>query len=450
MIKIKPPLLILMVFSLQATAQPAASVHAAAFGSALPVELKASKRRTCKTTPELEAQVDQYIEALKSSGLAPKEIKSIFHQEDLIAATRNAVVIEVMKKASVDFQGLKFGMLDTDVGKIAKFQELLLLKPTKESEELFDSLRGVVNTPAANEIKAILKHQGFAYPNLLNPNLTNQEIREIIAELPVLRGYLHEMPGMQFAIRDYNTKNITKDQFRERFLVNLGHNGPNEGYWSYLSNTVVPAALAKAKHPKAKILFADTIYASEKIENGVVVPNYPLPQSTAAVVHAVFDRLSQGSRGGVDKIFYELGGTMLADNQKSALRGIGIPPNTGLQLPYEMLIGNPEKTVLQLQALQKHAATSPIFNKTQQKVLSHFVGGAIKRLQIQNEFIKQNFETTKDASGAMQKMTLHYASKSVTFTNDTPADEVANAMREMLRHEESLHGEPFKEFTLSK
>jgi len=356
----------------------------------------------------------------------------------------------VMKKAGVDFQGLKFGMLDSDVGKIAKFQENLLLKPTKESEELFDNLRGVAKTPAATELEVILKKKGFAYPHLLNPSLSNQDIREIIAEVPVLRGYLHELPGMQLAIRDFNAGHITNKQFRERFLANLAHNGPHEGYWSFLSNNIVSSALANAKHAKAKVLFAHTIYESEKLPNGVVVPKYPSPQSPAGVVHCVFDRLSQGTRGGVDKIFYELGGAVLASNPKAAIRGIGIPPNTGLQLPHEMLIGNPEKTMRQLLALQLHAGTSSLFTKTQQKELSHFVGGAIARLEKQNKFINEHIKVVKDGSGGIQKLTLKFQSESITMTNDTSAEDVALAMSKMLHHEESLHGEPFKEFSLSK
>ncbi len=421
----------------------------AAPSAALPVELKAVHSGISKSTPELEAQVDRYVEALRGADLSPKEVKSILHQEDLIAATRNPVVAKVLDKARVDYQGLKFGMLDSDVGKLAKFQENLLLKNTKESEELFDTLRGTVKTPAAQELKTVLKDLGFPHPNLLNPNLTNQEVREIIAEVPVLRGYLHELPGMQLAIRDLNAGHITQNQFRERILANLGHNGPNEGYWSFLSNNIVPTSLGNAKHPKAKLLFADSVFATDQVINGVVVPRYPAPQSPAGIVHSTFDRLSQGTRGGIDKIFYELGGAPLAANPKTAIREIGVPPNKGLQLPHEMLIGNPEKTMSQLEALQQHAATSPQFSKTQQTELSHFVGGAIVRLQKQNDFIQQNVIIAKDSNGLIKKMTLRYQDKKIVLTNDSPAEDVAGAMEKMLRHEESLHGDPFKEFKLA-
>ncbi len=428
------------------TSAPSAMVTPSA---ALPVELKAVHSGISKSTPELEAQVDRYVEALRGADLSPKEVKSILHQEDLIAATRNPVVAKVLDKARVDYQGLKFGMLDSDVGKLAKFQENLLLKNTKESDELFDTLRGTVKTPAAQELKTVLKDLGFPHPNLLNPNLTNQEVREIIAEVPVLRGYLHELPGMQLAIRDLNAGHITQNQFRERILANLGHNGPNEGYWSFLSNNIVPTSLGNAKHPKAKLLFADSIFATDQVINGVVIPRYPAPQSPAGIVHSTFDRLSQGTRGGVDKIFYELGGAPLAANPKTAIREIGVPPNKGLQLPHEMLIGNPEKTMSQLEALQQHAATSPQFSKTQQTELSHFVGGAIARLQKQNDFIQQNVIVVKDSNGLIKKMTLRYQDKKIVLTNDSPAEDVAGAMEKMLRHEESLHGDPFKEFKLA-
>ena len=425
-----------------------ASTQAAPPSAALPVEKAIAKTEVSKSSPELEAQVDSYVKALKADDLAPKEAKSVLHQQDLIAATRNPVVATVMTKTGVNFQGLKFGMLDSDVGKIAKFQENLLLKPTVESNELFDNLRGVAKTPASLELEMILKQQGFAHPHVLNPKLTNQEIREIIAEVPVLRGYLHELPGMQLAIRDFNAGNISKEQFRERFLANLGHNGPNEGYWSFLSNNLVPNALAKAQHPKAKSLFEGTIYQSGKTANGVTIPVYPSPQSVEGVVHSVFDRLSQGTRGGVDKIFYELGGAKLAASPKAAIREIGMAPNTGLQLPHEMLVGNPEKTMLQLKALQKHAGTSPIFTKPQQGELSQFVGGAITRLEKQNQFIKENLDVVRDEKGVIQKMTLRFQNQKITITNDTPADEVAESMSKMLHHEENLHGEPFKEFVL--
>ena len=165
-------------------------------------------------------------------------------------------------------------------------------------------------------------------------------------------------------------------------------------------------------------------------------------------MHSVFDRLSQGTRGGVDKIFYELGGAKLAASPKAAIREIGTAPNTGLQLPHEMLVGNPEKTMLQLKALQKHAGTSPIFTKPQQGELSQFVGGAIARLEKQNQFIRENLDVVRDEKGMIQKMTLRFQNQKITITNDTPADEVAESMSKMLHHEENLHGEPFKEFVL--
>lgn len=423
--------------------------------SRLPAEQKV-EGKVSKSSPELEAQVDKYVESLKGADLSPKEVKSILHQQDLITATRNPVVAKVMSKAEVDFQGLKFGMLDSDVGKIAKFQENLLLKNTKESEELFDTIRGTAQTPATKEVKSILADLGFAHPSLLNPEISNQEIRDIIAEVPVLRGYLHELPGMQLAIRDLNAGNITSQQFRERFLANLGHNGPDDGFWGFLSGNVVPTSLANAKHPKAKVFFANSIFDhGEKIPSGVVKPKYPMPQTPAAIVHSTFDRLSQGTRGGVDKIFYELGGAPLAANPKAAIREIGVPPNKGLQLPNEMLIGNPEKTVRQLEALQKHAATAKQLNKVQQNELSQFVGGAIHRLEKQNEYIKDHVELARDANGLVERMTLKFTDelgndKKLVFTNDSPAADVAKGMERMLLHEERLHGEPFKNFKITE
>lgn len=422
--------------------------------SRVPVELKVEGRLS-KTTPELEAQVDTYVQALKSADLSPKEVKSILHQEDLITATRNPVVAKVIEKAQVDVHGLKFGMLDSDIGKIAKFQENLLLKNTKESEELFDTIRGTAHTPASKELKTVLQELGFAHPSLLNPNISNQEIRDIIAEVPVLRGYLHELPGMQLAIRDLNAGHITATQFRERILGNLGHNGPNEGFWGFLSNEIVPTSLANAKHPKAKDLFANSIFAAEKLPSGVTKPKYPMPQSSAGIVHSVFDRLSQGTRGGVNKIFYELGGAPLVANPKAAIREIGVPPNKGLQLPQEMLIGNPDKTMRQLQALQQHAATFKLLTKPQQTELSQLVGGAINRLQKQNDYIKDHVELSRDSNGSVERLILKFTDelghdKKLVFTNDSPAEDIAQGMDQMLLHEERLHGEPFKNFKISQ
>lgn len=441
----------LVIFSLvlnSASAEPVLQVVSPS--AALPVEKKSTKSRLSESTQELEDQVDFYIAALKTSDLSPKEVKSILHQEDLIAATRNPVVVAVMNKAGVDYQGLKFGMLDSDIGKLSKFQENLLLKKTKESDELFDNLRGVVAAPAVQELKKILKQLGFIHPNLLNPNLTNHEIREIITEIPMLRGYLHELPGIHLAIRDFNSGNITSHQFRERFLANLGHNGPDEGYWNFLSTNTIPTLLANAKHPKAKVLFADSIFTHEKLPNGVVTPKYPSPQSPAGVVHAVFDRLSQGTRRGIDKIFYELGDALLASNPRVSIRNVGVSPNIGLQLAHEMLIGNPVKTMHQLASLKQHASTSSHFNKTQQTELSQFVDGAIARLEKQNRFINNNVEVVMNKFGSLEKITLNFQGQSIVLKNDTAAEDVAKAMSKMLHYEESLHGEPFKDFTLPK
>lgn len=400
---------------------------------------------------ELDEQVKKYVESIKTADLSPKEVKSVLHQEDLIIATQNASVAKVIEKAKVDVEGLKFGMLDSDVGKIAKFQEHILINKNKESDELFDTIRGSDQTPAGKEVKSILSSLGFANPQMLNPNISNQDIREIIAEVPVLRGYLHELPGMQLAIRDLNTGKITPAQFRERFLANLGHNGPDDGFWGFLSGTIVPNSLANAKHPKAKVLFANSIFASEKLPSGVVKPKYPMPQSPAGIVHSTFDRLSQGTRGGVNKIFYELGGTPLAANPKIAVRDVGVPPNKGLQLPHEMLFGNPEKTMRQLQALQQHAASFKALDKVQQTELSQLVGGAIVRLQKQNDYIKDHVELVRDSSGAIERMTLKFidevgGERKLVYTNDSAAGDIAKGMDQMLAQEERLHGDPFKKF----
>lgn len=94
-----------------------ASTQAAPPSAALPVEKAIAKTEVSKSSPELEAQVDSYVKALNGDDLAPKEVKSVLHQQDLITATRNPVVATVMTKTGVNFQGLKFGMLDSEAAR---------------------------------------------------------------------------------------------------------------------------------------------------------------------------------------------------------------------------------------------------------------------------------------------------------------------------------------------
>ena len=45
---------------------------------------------------------------------------------------------------------------------------------------------------------------------------------------------------MQIAIRKYNAGKITESEFKMRMKANFAHNGPDDGFWKIMSDSIVP------------------------------------------------------------------------------------------------------------------------------------------------------------------------------------------------------------------
>jgi hypothetical protein len=387
------------------------------------------------------AESDHYLSQINKSALSESEKKSVLHQSDLLDATKNPALASIIDKAGLDMKALHGGMLDSDAGKIQKFMQSRLMEPSPESDELFSSLKG--QGKAGEAISEALSSNGIKNPTLLNPKLSNAEIRSVFNESPSLRSYMHEMPGMETAIRQYNAGLLTKEEFQKRILANFGHNGPHEGFWQEFSERILPPSL---KSENAKKFFSNTPFEGAKNTEGVVTPRYPSPITAEGVFHTTMDRLSQGTAGGMDKIFSELGGNVYKVKPNIPLSEIGFPPNKGLGILNELFIGSPEKTLRQLNALKTDTAKLNTLSPTQQSELNKLIGLSEDRINTQTKFIKNNvhIKLAPDGKTIQNILIKEKDEKGITvwqrIDSTTPADDAHKIMNSLMEREQEVNG----------
>ena len=247
------------------------------------------------------------------------------HQKDLDGFLRTARE----KVTGVNKDALYNGMADSDKGKHSSYKKLLT-----ESSPASDALLAFCKGEGAGGpiLREILKDAGLGDAVLLNPTLTNAQLRELFQKVPGLQGFLHEIPGMADALTALEVGALSRDQFKAQIRANLFHNGPGEGFWKLLAEVFMPGAMRGAGYDPAAV-FSGTVFG--KGEGGKL--SYPMPVSAEGVVHTVSDRLSQGTTGGVIKIYYEI---------------IGF--SKPLQAIAELLVLNPQQTTAQFDALAAH------------------------------------------------------------------------------------------------
>ena len=250
------------------------------------------------------------------------------HQKDL-----DGFLLTAREKvAGINRDALYNGMADSDKGKHSSYKKLLT-EASPASDALLAFCKG--EGPGGSVLREILKDGGLGDALLLNPTLTNAQLRELFQKVPGLQGFLHEIPGMADALTALEVGALTRDQFKAQIRANLFHNGPGEGFWKLLAEVFMPGAMRGAGYDPA-VVFSGTVFG--KGEGGKL--SYPMPVSAEGVVHTVSDRLSQGTTGGVIKIYYEI---------------IGF--SKPLQAIAELLVLNPQQTTAQFDALAAHVPT---------------------------------------------------------------------------------------------
>ena len=398
--------------------------------------------------------------------LTPAELASLKHQEDLIDALSNPEVSTRIGLSDPELKNLVQGIIDSDAGKLDSFKAHLT-KPTPDSNELFNVIKGSDNsTPAGRAFQDFMRENEMGGKGLLNKDLTNDQIREIFSGAPATQGYLHELPGISEAIKDLNAGRITADQFKKRVGANLFHNGPQAGFWELFNDTILPAhfdsKFVRDKFPDPNGLnnfFKNTAFQGETASNGFVKPKYPSPITKESMIHTTFDRLSQGTSGGNTKIFLEQFNKQLVENPHAKMGDLkNISGQSGLTAYRDMLVGNPLAkpkvvnsngigTAKQFDALYEVIAKSKKLTLNEKKKMREIVKASRDRTLAFDDYVKKFADFEAGADGVVKRITLKDSNGNYigTITKDTPSSESAKLFEKFYNKEESLNGHPIKD-----
>lgn len=390
------------------------------------------------------AKAEDRMGKFKVTTRSIKEIASLEHQDDLLAFTNSAKMKSRLAKMDLDLDSLRHGMVDSDLGKLADVETRFFRNLNEDSIELMDTLKGTRSTNASKYIREILDEAGFGGKSLLNPNIPNDKLIAAFESNPGLRGYLHELPGLSQAIKDVNNGTIDVIQFKNRVKANLFHNGPNEGFWKVLSEKAIPGNLKKTGNEN---FFKGTVFEGSK---------YPGSLSPEGVVHTLVDRLSQGTRGGLDKIFKEIGG---ADLDKSLVNGsltkplgeVGFPGQKGVQVIEDLIVGNSQRTKSQLVALRSHVDGMSNLSAVQKTELMKMVDEGIERLEAQSIELSKMVRFHKN--GDVRSINIEYIDESgkkvyKTITDESSSGDALQEIAKAFKAEERINGDPIRDFSI--
>lgn len=400
--------------------------------------------RTAKYIKELEGSEDaaragKSATDAKARAGADAQVGSTKHQADIhTMASESEHAAAAVKAGRGDRGALTRGMADSDKGKLIKYQELLTAESgaaKAKSDLLLDFLAGRGPQDEANILRKILDQAGAPQESwLLNPKLSNDQIRDVFKNGPMLKNYLHEYPGMADAVMAYRSGIINAKDFEKQIRANLFHNGPDEGFWGFFGQKLVPDFALAGKGPQAESFFENTILAGTRNEKGVVVPRYGTPTSYEAGAHLIPDRVSQGTRGGVEKIFKEL--------EAGAPAGKFNPVDTMRQ----MVQDNPAGTAKQLKKFAEDIEKIPGLTPKQASVLRAMNDAAEKRVTKLSEYLKENMQFVRNEKNVAESMEMRMPDGTTRIfkATDNP-DDVLSATMDIMKHEEKLHGDPIKD-----
>jgi hypothetical protein len=264
-------------------------------------------------------------EVSNSAEASDAEKLSALHQLDLLRVL-NSDAGKKLKELGLNPVVFTLGVVDSDKGKLSSYQSLFK-DPSEKSDFMISTMLGqtspeLQNVEVVSAISEVLA-ESFGFPTntyFLNPSLKVLQIQKLFSAAPILVSWMHEWPGITDSAELYLRKVISRDEFKEVLMVSLFHNGPQEGFWKKMTEDFVPTRLAKEAEPQpaketelqfAKELYYQTVYTApsrfgKRRDTGGAL-SYPTPVGFTALVHVIFDRLSQGTRGGLLKIFKELG-----------------------------------------------------------------------------------------------------------------------------------------------
>lgn len=336
--------------------------------------------------------------------LKEKEIASLRHQLDLIKAIeRNNPLKKELLALGFDFKSYLRGSYDSDMGKLKAYQELYLL-PSGKSSLLFSFLQGKAPQKSILALHEVLEKYGLPVRPFLNPELSHEKLRSLFLDFPILLGYLHEFPGMVDAVIAFEKGILSKKEFQNEILVNLGHSGPSAGYWNFLEKNLLPRAFERMKRrDELTLLFKGTLF--EDGANGI--PQYAKPTTFESYISTFFDRMGQATRGGYFKIDFEVDGNPITNVQSLLLEN------------------NNSNTQKQIKVLLQLLDSSKLGEKQKAFLKNLFLQG-IKYLQRYSLEVKKYIHYRKEKGvetislkKPLEKVTWKYSSKnSKYFIND--------------------------------
>ncbi len=402
-----------------------------------------------KEQAEIDTAYSLRLDNLLENRTDKSETTSIDHQKEILRDVQGRVKLE-LESIGFSYPAFKRGVIDSDLGKLKEFKELLYVK-SKKSDQLLSFLKGA----GSEKSKAVLKKVLDRYPSqkryVLNPSITNDKLRVIFKKHIVLQHYLHELPGIADSLHYYELGILAEEEFIKELKTNLFHNGPHAGFWKFFSEQTLPAMIGSDK--LVKTFFLNTPYEGEKMKGGFVPPSYPGPLSLEGYIHVAFDRLSQGTRGGVSKIFEEI----------RKFKG-----QSDVEKMSSLLFDNPRSTQEQISMLIDLATEDLNLNDQQRTKLIQLLEKIRKRLRSYISFVTENIEfkiegqlpVLKIRKNEKETVVFKSSAKLLSITKVSGAsvseprilddalvfgDELKEEIMNILKKEEALNGAPFLE-----
>lgn len=299
-----------------------------------------------------------------------------------------------LENLGLDVTAFRLGAYSSDKGKGAPYMRFLTVRPgdpdataavLKESDRILDILRNEAKPTkfsadgkiielgtekSAAALSELLTEIGLN-PSYFNPQATNAQIREVLNRVPSAQGFFHELPGLRDLTYLYELGYISKDTFKNSIRHDLGHNGPQAGFWKILSHEIVAKqATDKEAADQLAHIMTNGVFEGRFVTMADGSRRYQLHypdislarysetvalQKLAAarspmerqqllgldvgpVAHQISDRLSVAARNGFFKISHELNILNAANPVATA---------------QSLLVANPQQTLEQLRLIEK-------------------------------------------------------------------------------------------------
>ena len=408
------------------------------FRAALPGALLAGGEAGARAVVrDMAETVTGELSRMRRGTTAAKELATVSHLEEILRPIQSVEMQRVLSRSGFDLEALTRGIIDSDQGKLFAVWDKAVLQASPQSDRFILQLQGRASTPASSALQELLNNNGYSGRTILPrgtppaAEVSPQQIRQVFTDVPAMRNFLHELPGLQDAFEAFNNGQISKEAFQRRVAANLFHNdgtgvATNSGFWqSQFVEKIMPGILGSSDNPLSRNFFENTVFAGERDSAGLMRPRYGAPISPEGALHAVLDRLSQGTATGIQKIFLEMGGQNISQLESA-------------------ILNNPTGTIAQLRGIRENLPRMGTPTVEQRRVLEAFVDVAIARIEQQQKFFDQNLRVTRTADGKLESLTLRSndgaGASSITLTASTPATEIESALNRFFAAEQKANG----------